>query len=193
MLTPTSRLALIGAVILVFVLLVLVAFGGALRETVVPRRADVPALAPDHDPALHIWSGQLNHNFTAPYTPWDPDSRQQLETAALTAGGRKMHLPVNPDTRIGVTDRVKVWDNPYTAADDPSSPCSKAVSIYDVQPFQQGFLVPRTNGSTDGTPAQGRYYYQPAYWSRESGPYGGPYTPAAHCQVGDENPPHDCL
>jgi hypothetical protein len=53
----------------------------------------------DPDPFLHARSGQdlmPSINFTAAITPWDPDSRQQLETAALTAGARQKHRPVNP-------------------------------------------------------------------------------------------------
>ena len=92
-----------------------------------------------------------------------------------------MHRPVNPLTRIGVTNRVLNWDNPYAGDDISSSPCSSAVSVYEVQPFQPGFLIPRENDSTDGTMAQQRTYYQPAYWSRASGPYGGPYQPVASC------------
>lgn len=159
------------------------------RETLMPRRVDtcttaqdvLPAAMADPDPSLHAWSGQGNTNFTAAITPWDPDSRQQLETAALTAGARKMHRPINPLTRIGVTDRVLNWDNPYAGDDISSSPCSSAVSVYQVQPFQPGFLIPTANDSTDGTMAQLRTYYQPAYWSRASGPYGGPYEPVASC------------
>jgi hypothetical protein len=162
---------------------------GGRREGLMPRRVDtcttaqdvLPAAMADPDPFLHAWSGQDNKNFTAAVTPWDPDSRQQLETAALTAGARQMHRPVNPLTRIGVTDRVLNWDNPYAGDDISSSPCSSAVSVYEVQPFQPGFLIPKENDSTDGTMAQQRTYYQPAYWSRASGPYGGPYQPVASC------------
>jgi hypothetical protein len=165
------------------------------KETVIPRRVDtctgvqdkhqrclvLPAAMADPDYALHQWSGTDNANWTAEVTPWDPDSRIQLTTAALTAGARQRHRPINPLTRIGVTDRVPNWDHPYGAGDISSSPCSSAVSVYQVQAFQPGFLVPRANDSTDGTMAERRYYYQPAYWSRASGPYGGPYKPVAAC------------
>lgn len=157
----------------------------APKEHYLPRRVNVcssaqdvlPAAMADPEAALHARSGQNNANFTVPITPWDPNSRQQLETAALTAGARRAHLPINPLTHIGITDRVPIWQNPYTDAEDISGPCSSAVSIYQVQPHQPGYLVRASNDSTDGTMAQQRYYYQPPYWSRESGPYGGPYTP----------------
>ena len=159
------------------------------KEAVVPRRVaacsdaqDVlPAAMADPDYALHRWSGEQNANWTAEVTPWDPDSRIQLTAAALTAGARRRNRPVNPLTRVGATDRVPNWDNPYAGDDISSSPCSSAVSVFQVQPFQPGFLAPRANDSTDGTMAEGRYYYQPAYWSRASGPYGGPYRPVAAC------------
>jgi hypothetical protein len=109
----------------------------------------------------------------------------QLTAAALTAGARQMYQPINPLTRVGVTDRVLNWDNPYGLGDKFSNPCSDAVSVFDVQPWQPGFMVPKENDSTDGTPAENRYYYQPAYWSRASGPYGGPYTPVAACPYGE--------
>lgn len=163
------------------------------REKIIPRRVDtcsseqdvLPAVMADPDYSLHQWSGQGNRNWTVEVTPWDPDSRIQLESAALTPGARQMHRPVNPLTRIGITDQVLNWENPYSGLDDPSSsPCSTATSIYEVQPFQPGYMKKASNDSTDGTDAQQRYYYQPAYWSRASGPYGGPYRPVACC--GDE-------
>lgn len=157
----------------------------APKETIVPRRADtctaaqsaLPAAMADPDPFLHAWAGQDNKNFTAAVTPWDPDSRQQLETAALTAGARQIHRPINPLTRIGVADGVLG----FAGGGISSSPCSSAVPVYQVQPFQPGWLIPKANDSTDGTMAQQRAYYQPAYWSRASGPYGGPYQPVASC------------
>ena len=151
------------------------------KETVVPRRVSVCSPARrDADPVLHAWTGQDNRNFTAPVVPWDPDSRIQLTAASLTAGARPKHRPVNPLTRIGITDRVPAWQT-RNDSDIFASPCSSAVSIYGVQPSQPDFLVPKANESTDGTMAQRRYYYQPAYWSRASGPYGGPYRPVASC------------
>ena len=144
------------------------------------RRVDT--CGPSHEPRrvrrarnLHAWAGSRNANFTVPLAPWDPDSRQQLETGALSASTRRTLRPVNPPTRVGVTARVRNWDNPYGAGDISSDPCSSAVSLYEVQPFQYGALVPRANDSTDGTMAQKRYYYQPPYWSRATAPYGGPY------------------
>jgi len=154
-------------------------------NTCTPRQDVLPAAMPDPHYALHQWSGQDNHNWTVPIVPWDPDSKIQLTAGALTAGARPKNRPVNPLTRIGITDRVLNWDNPYAdvggRTDISASPCSSAVSIYQVQPFQPGYLVPKKNNSTDGTMAEGRYYYQPEYWSRASGPYGGPYKPVASC------------
>lgn len=144
-------------------------------DTCGPSQAALPAAMSDPDPALRAWAGPRNANFTVPLTPWDPDSRQQLETGALSASTRRALRPVNPLTRAGVTARVRNWDNPYGAGDISSDPCSSAVSLYEVQPFQYGALVPRANDSTDGTMAQKRYYYQPPYWSRAAAPYGGPY------------------
>lgn len=163
---------------------------GVQRENIIPRRVNtcssaqdvLPAAMADPDYSLHQWSGQDNRNWTVEVTPWDPDSRIQLTSAALTAGARQMHRPINPLTRIGITDRVPNWGNPFSSIEDPSSsPCSAATSIYEVQPFQPGFMKKAANDSTDGTHDQQRYYYQPAYWSRASGPYGGPYRPVACC------------
>ena len=159
------------------------------REHIIPRRVStcgpaqnsLPASMADPAPGLHAWTGQVNKNFTAPLTPWDPDSRQQLETVALTASARQMYRPINPLTRVGVTSRVLNWDNPYSGADISSSPCSSAKSIYEVQSFELGALIPKENDSTDGTMYEKRTYYQPEYWSRASGPYGGPYLPVASC------------
>jgi hypothetical protein len=173
------------------------------KENIIPRRVDtcssaqdvLPAAMADPDYLLHQWTGQDNRNWTVEVTPWDPDSKIQLTAAALTAGARPMHRPINPLTRIGITDRVLNWDNPYAntrgVEDISASPCSSAVSVYDVQPFQPGFLIPKANDSTDGTMAQRRYYYQPAYWSRASGPYGGPYRPVASCTNGKKAPSID--
>lgn len=141
----------------------------------------LPAAMEDPDYSLHQWTGQDNENWTVEVTPWDPDSRIQLTAAALAPSTRAAYRPINPLTRIGVTSRVRNWDNPYAGDDISSDPCSSAVSIYEVQPFEPGFLIPKANDSTDDTMAEQRYYYQPAYWSRASGPYGGPYKPVASC------------
>lgn len=141
----------------------------------------LPQAMIDPDYRLHQWTGQQNSNWTVADQPWDPQSRIQLTAAALTAGARPAFRPINPITRIGVTDRVLNWANPQGVGDPSSDPCSPAVSLFDVQPFQPGFMVPRQNDSTDGTPYENRYYYQPEYWSRASGPYGGPYTPVRDC------------
>jgi hypothetical protein len=120
-------------------------------------------------------------------------AKTQLATGALTASATEATLPVNPITRIGVTARVRNWDNPglqhlHSDISGPpppniySDPCSSAVSIYDVQPGQPGFLVKAENDSTDGTMYRGRYFYQPTYWDMGSaGPYGGPYAAKATC------------
>jgi hypothetical protein len=133
-------------------------------------------LPPDPDPAVHLWTGQNNRNFTVADVPWDPTSRIQLTGGALTPGSRRAFLPINPITRIGVTNRVPTWGNPYTPYGDPSGPCSRAVSLWDVQPGAPGFLEPALPDSTDGTPYQRRSYYQPAVWEwPAASPYGGPY------------------
>ena len=176
----------IALVIFLTIIIILAVLSRASpKDTFRPQRVACPnAEAPDPDPNLHRWAGQRNQNWTTVVTPWDPDSRIQLESAALTPSTRAMHLPINPVTRIGVTSRVRNWDNPYARNDLFTSPCSDANSLFDLQPFQPGFLAPKQNESTDNTPAQGRYYFQPEYWSRASGPYGGPYTSVASCSAG---------
>ncbi len=142
----------------------------------------------DPAPAFHLWTGQDNKNFTADVVPWDPDSRIQLTAAALTPGSRREFLPINPITRVGVTSRVPTWDNPFTPYGDPSGPCSRAVSLWDVQPFAPGFMEPAANDSTDGTPYERRTYYQPSVWDWPvSSPYGGPYRALPPgCPAGNE-------
>lgn len=63
---------------------------------------------------------------------------------------------INPDTRIGATHRLDLW-----------------------QKCKPSTMAP--NSST-GSNAEHRYYYQPPYWSLQAGPYGGPYTPLADCK-----------
>lgn len=189
---------LLVAVLVILVVVLLAVFYRPLarRETVIPRRVNTCSSAQNVLPevtappgypeqtSFYEWTGQNNHNWTVADQPWDPDTKMQLTAAALTAGARQRYLPINPLTRIGITDRVLNWDNPYGANDMFSNPCSDAVSIFDVQPSQPGFMEPMQNDSTDGTPAEDRYYYQPSYWNRASGPYGGPYTPVAVCPYG---------
>lgn len=133
-------------------------------------------LPPDREPAFHLWAGQGNRNFTVADVPWDPASQIQLTGGALAPGSRRAFLPINPVTRIGVTDRVPTWANPYVLEGDPSGPCSRAVSLWEVQPGAPGFLEPAAPDSTDGTPYERRSYYQPAVWEwPAASPYGGPY------------------
>lgn len=159
----------VGFGVAVLVLLVLIA--AALEY------AGGPAAAPAEKSPLAALDPGYRPSHLAMLLPWDPDSRQQLETAALAAGGRGAHWfaagggGVNPVSRIGATSRVRGWENPYIAADDPRAPCAPAV----------GDLAPAARDSTDGGPTAKRYYFQPPYWSRVAGPYGGPYRPLAAC------------
>lgn len=157
-----------------------------LRENTCSNAQDM--LPVDTAPAFHLWTGQDNKNWTADVVPWDPDSQIQLTAAALTPGSRREFLPINPITRVGVTDRVPTWDNPFTPYGDPSGPCSRAASLWGVQPFAPGFMEPAANDSTDGTPYDRRTYYQPSFWDWPvSSIYGGPYEALGPgCPAGDE-------
>lgn len=192
--TPAGQLAVLAVLAVLVVLAVLLVAAVARRgqksrprETVIPRRTDLCAgPAPDPDPELRAWGGQDNANGTVAVTPWDPDSRIQLTAGALTAGARPAHRPVNPVSRIGVNDSVPAWEGLPSAAGAPAAPrpggpCDSTPSIYEIQPFQPGFLAPKADDSTDGTRMAGRYYYQPPYWSFAAGPAGGPYRPIASC------------
>lgn len=174
--TSSRLFAAALAVLLVLVVVCCIPSQGS-RERVIPRRVDTCTAAQD---VLLCERTDMMSRIDS-ITPWSPDSQIRPMVAALTAGARE----INPLTRIGVTDRVLRFaesDNPCAGDDDISaSPCSSAPSVYEVQPFQPGFLVKAQNDSTDGTMAQRRYHYQPAYWSRTSGPYGGPYHPVASC------------
>lgn len=154
------------------------------REHIVPRRTNTCAKTPptSDDPWPRRWTGQRNQNWTVVDQPFDPDSKIQLTAGALTPAAREAHLPINPVTRIGVTARVRNWENPYTDSIF-SDPCASGDSVYDVLPRAPGDLIPAANDSTDGTMYQGRTYYQPAYWTRASGPLGGPYVPLSTCSA----------
>jgi hypothetical protein len=146
---------------------------GPLRESIIPRRVDTCTAAQDMLPAA----------MADPDPDPDPDPAHHAHHARSGQGKRPMHPPINPLTSIGITGRVRNWANPYSD-DIASSPCSSAVSVFQVQPFQPGYMAPKQNDSTDGTAAQQRYHYQPAYWSRASGPLGGPYRSVASCPEG---------
>lgn len=154
------------------------------REHVVPRRTNTCAGTPTSydDPWPRRWTGQRNQNWTVTDQPFDPESKIQLTAGALAPSARPAHLPINPVTRIGITSRVRNWENPFTGSIF-SNPCASGASVYDVPIHAPGDLVPAVNDSTDGTMYQGRVYYQPAYWSRASGPLGGPYTPLSTCPL----------
>jgi len=181
------------------------------RDAFMPARVDTcsqsqRALPLDYDPELHSphggTSGPRNANRTLVPHRWSPPSEVLLDSGVLTPGERGMykagspygHPGINPITRIGITSRVRARDNPYPArakgnfADDP---CSSAPSIFERQSGEPGQLIRMYDDSTDNDPMYGgrRYYYQPAYWDRRSGPLGGPYEPVGQCPV---DPTDEC-
>jgi len=193
-------IALYFGILVVLVALVLVALArrrgraDGFRPQRVPlcsARQDV--FVKDTDRPLHYWTGENNRNWTAAAVPYDPDSKTQLFVSALTASASERVLPVDPLTRIGSNSQVLRWGNPFTPLNGKGCPCSDQVSVYDLQPFETGFMIPKKSDSTDGTSFEGRYYYQPEYWSFAAGPRGGPYTPVAACSKHTrENPGPDC-
>jgi len=132
-------------------------------EKIVPRRELCRGDACDPDPELRVWAGEGNRNWTAAPDPWNDVTRVDLTAGAPSPASRGRYWPIDPNTRIGVTDRVNVWSNPQGGV--YASPCSSARPVYSTQPFERGFLEEKENDSTDGTMAQRRTFYMQPYWS----------------------------